>query len=202
MKNETAATMMSLFIFRIWRKTKKQENHLLVAIATVVQHCRSKATETIDIMSQVVQEQTKVQDGNDYDEEEKEKEDPCTCGHFLDAQHFAGPLTSTTSPSNSSSNKYYLDASFVQIPALLYHHHHHHHHPQPQHAVGTATRYYGRSNSNNNSSNGNGNNFWEIHQHLDELIRASQMGGDGVLLCADCISRYVRRCSVLYTVSK
>lgn len=112
---------------------------------------------------------------------EEAKEERCTCGHFLSEKQ---ATLQSSSPSSSAASinhcspktaAHLLDTSFVHLPALLY---------QPSDS--TPIRKYVRASSNN---------FWEIHQHLEHLIRACQNHGgkeDEVpLLCSDCITRYV-----------
>ena len=100
------------------------------------------------------------------DEERKQPEDDevCTCGHFLD----------TTSKTAESGGKPSLrmDSSFVHLPAHL---------SQPADDAVQKQRIpipFATSPS-----------ALDTYQHLQDLIRAAQNGGDGVKLCTDCISR-------------
>lgn len=125
-------------------------------------------------------------------EEQKElqhEEEECTCGHYLEEDYEAG----ATAPSRGAQQHlspngapHLLDTSFVHLPAFLY---------QQSTDAAAPIRKYGHGSTSSN--------FWEVHQHLAELIRACQNhdtadidhGTDNdkevPLLCSDCISRYV-----------
>lgn len=98
---------------------------------------------------------------------EEEEEEPCSCGHgqILDSQK-------SESVAKQSSSRQAMDSSFVHLPAHL---------SQPVDEQFRKPRVpipFATSPSS-----------LDTYQHLQDLIRAAQSGGDGVRLCADCISR-------------
>lgn len=108
-------------------------------------------------------------------EESKDADcEECTCGHSLDArksQSLAGSRSHLSSPTGAT--KAAMDSSFVHLPIHLYQH------------VDEATRKPSFASSYDGASK-----FLETYQHLEEMIRVSQSGGDGAKLCAECITRY------------
>lgn len=119
------------------------------------------------------------------EEERKESDDEqCTCGHFLTVKETTADTRMQASTSIGrkglpTAKPGIMESSFVHLPVHFYQH------------VEDAT--LARKAPTVGSSYASSSNFLETYQHLQEMIRASQSGGDGVLLCADCISRYVTR---------
>jgi len=122
----------------------------------------------------------------DDDEFDEVGEEECTCGHFFDTRKselraFDSAASSSSSSSDQLSSKgtISMDTSFVHLPIHLY-----------QHVLDEATRtppvpaFFAAHSSTIPKS-------LEMYMHLQEMIRASQTGGDGANLCADCINRYV-----------
>ena len=106
------------------------------------------------------------------EEESKDADyEECTCGHSLNARKSQSP---DASRSDLPSPKASMDSSFVHLPIHLYQH------------VDEATRKPSFA-----SSYGGASKFLETYQHLQEMVRVSQSGGDGAKLCAECITRYV-----------
>lgn len=95
--------------------------------------------------------------------QQQQAEEECTCGHF----HDTGKSHKQASVSSSR-----MDSSFVHLPAHL---------SQAATEDGVKSRVpisFATSPSS-----------FDAYQHLQELTRAAQNGGDGVRLCADCIHR-------------
>ena len=104
------------------------------------------------------------------EEERKDADEECSCGHFLDSRKSHSVASSGTAKATI------MDSSFVHLPVHLY-----------QHVIDEGTR----KPSFVTSSYGGASNFLQTYQHLQEMIRASHSGGDGAKLCVDCITRYV-----------
>ena len=111
-------------------------------------------------------------------EEERKDADyeECTCGHFLDTRKSQSEALDGASRGqlpSSGTAKATMDSSFVHLPTHLY-----------QHVDDTIRKPPVASFFASSSK------FLETYQHLQEMIRASQSGGDGAMLCPDCVIRY------------
>ncbi|CAB9503819.1 expressed unknown protein [Seminavis robusta] len=104
---------------------------------------------------------------------EGKEEEVCTCGHFLGPH--GSPIKHTVAGKTGA-----IDASFVHLPAHLY---------QP--VEGDDSAPIDRKKSVPFSVAASSKSLLEC-EHLNELNRAAQNGGDGVRLCADCINRVAR----------
>jgi hypothetical protein len=104
---------------------------------------------------------TLVELNMEEERKQPEEDEECTCGNFK-----------SESVLKHSSSRQSMDSSFVHLPAHL---------SQPADDLLQKPRIsvpYATSPSS-----------LDTYQHLQDLIRAAQSGGDGVWLCADCISR-------------
>lgn len=117
------------------------------------------------------------------EEERKDADDfeECSCGHYRDTtKSQSAGVGDHHLPSSKTTT---MDASFVHLPIHVH-------------------RHFGSSDDATTWNNkppfvasffaNNASKCLETYQHLQELIRASQSGGDGAMLCADCISRVER----------
>jgi hypothetical protein len=141
------------------------------------------------------EEETKQQQQHDQEEED---DDVCRCGLYLDAsstESFLGkqpqPQPQPQPPGSTKATCTSMDASFVHLPAHLQYNYMY----QPAAEEGgdedfMHSNYYpAKWKRLVPFLHATSSAFLDTAQHLGELHRAAHSGGEGVHLCADCISR-------------